>query len=415
MHKPHAVQLPNPLRFLGRRIVHPNWLVGLCLAATWPAFSAEPALNKTSLALEVGKAEQLHSNKAGKASVRWVSSAPDIVEVFQNGFVIGLAAGQASVTAVSATGNTECVVTVTPAKSLRASVDDFKQYPDSREFTVKGRKCFGSELNGQRAFNPDEKRYTRSNRVINPRPLNSKKPLEWELENGAEVYDGTGVLMGTVAAELQAGDRTVPASMFNFGMSKILGGRLCLYAFSVPIKPSPAVSALVDPAVVTNVAVRTSAWLPLDRVVDKEGLLGRIGVGRPGMPVLALDDKHYRITGGNPRQYETESGELSIIRDVKVGAVPSHYLRRPSGTINIIYSVPGFGLGGQGLDSVLVSDGLEFTPAKGAKVFVQPTYFPKRHPQAGKVSPQTMTFMYGAVTAKGMEPVYGWVAKEALE
>jgi hypothetical protein len=82
--------------------------------------------------------------------------------------------------------------------------------------------------------------------------------------------------------------------------------------------------------------------------------------------------------------------------------------------VNLIYSVPGFGLGGQSLDSFLVSDGAVFHQAKGAKVFVQPTYFPKQHPNAGKVSPKKMTFLYGAVEMKGSSPVYGWIAKEAL-
>jgi hypothetical protein len=83
--------------------------------------------------------------------------------------------------------------------------------------------------------------------------------------------------------------------------------------------------------------------------------------------------------------------------------------------VNIIYSVPGYGLGGQGLDAFLVTDGIVFHPARGAKVFAQPTYFPAKHPQAGKKSPMTMTFIYGAAEVKGVEPVYGWVAKEAME
>ena len=82
--------------------------------------------------------------------------------------------------------------------------------------------------------------------------------------------------------------------------------------------------------------------------------------------------------------------------------------------MNILYSVPGFGLGGQGLDSFLITDGIVFHPAKGAKVFTQPTYFPGKHPQKGKKSNKTMTFVYGAAEVKGVEPVYGWVAKEAL-
>ena len=76
--------------------------------------------------------------------------------------------------------------------------------------------------------------------------------------------------------------------------------------------------------------------------------------------------------------------------------------------------MPGFGLGGQGLDSFLISDALKFYPARGAKIFRQPTYFPSKHPQAGKASPQTMTFLYGAIKSNGSEPVYGWIAKEAL-
>ena len=62
----------------------------------------------------------------------------------------------------------------------------------------------------------------------------------------------------------------------------------------------------------------------------------------------------------------------------------------------------------------IVSDGITFYAAKGAKVFVQPTYYPGKHPKRGQVSGKTMTFIYGAAEVKGTEPVYGWVAKEAL-
>jgi len=143
-------------------------------------------------------------------------------------------------------------------------------------------------------------------------------------------------------------------------------------------------------------------------------LVKRIGLDKPALPRLPLENKSYRITGGDPHAYDTRFGELSIIANVSFGAVPSHYLRRPSGTVNIIYSIPGFGLGGQGLDSFLITDGIVFHPARGAKVFVQPTYFPAKHPKKGQASPKTVTFIYGAAEVKGVEPVYGWVAKEAL-
>jgi len=209
----------------------------------------------------------------------------------------------------------------------------------------------------------------------------------------------------------------VPSCKFNFGMSKVIDGRIFLYAFSVKIKPSDELRKLLAGQGGVDDVVGTSAWLPLDAVVEKEALLERVGVGKVKLPALPLEKTAFRITGGNPQQYMTEHGEVRIVKNPNAEPVPSHYLRRPSGTVNIIYSVPGFGLGGQGLDSLLVvgNSTVTFRPAKGAKVFVQPTYFPGKHPKAGEVSPMTMTFIYGAVEVKGSDPVYGWVAREALE
>ena len=378
--------------------------------------NAEMALNKASLELSVGAAAHLSLTTGNGGDVRWESSAPQIAQVFQNGFVVGLTPGQARARARKAGSNeaVECLVTVKAAQQPLVDPSTLKQYADNHAFTIGGRKCYGSELNGQRASDPDERRFTRSNRVINPKPLSAAKPLDWELLPGTEVYDGAGVLMGTVPPTLKVGDQREPVSMFNFGASKVLGGRICIYAFSVSIKPSPALAKWVDAGELKQGKVSTSAWLPLDGVANKEALLERIGLGKAELPALPLEAAGYRVTGGDPELYFTSFGELSIVRKVSSGPVPSHYLRRPSGTINLVYSVPGFGLGGEGMDSFLVSDALEFHPAKGAKVFKQPTYYPSKHPQAGKVSPQTMTFLYGAITSSDSAPVYGWIAKEAL-
>src|SRR4051812_1485140 len=290
-----------------------------------------------------------------------------------------------------------------------------KQFDDDRVFFVNGRKCVGSELNGQRNDDPDERRFTSGNRVINPHPLRADRPLEWELRDATPVYDGGGVHMGDVVAKLTLDDgRRVASSKFNFGMSKTIDGEQCIYAFGVSIKPTSELAKIIDAKEIEDGVVGTSAWLPLDQVVDKDELGQRIGLNKPGLPRLPLEEKSYRITGGDPRAYMTQSGELSIIANVAFGAVPSHYLRRPSGTVNLLYSVPGFSLGGQGVDAFLVSDRVVFRPAKGARSFVQPTYFPAKHAQAGEKSDKTMTFIYGAVQVKGQEDVYGWIAKEAL-
>lgn len=272
--------------FKWRRAFTVAWLM-FALALSRES-GAQVVLNKASLKLQVGAAERLSPKAGTGGGLRWESSAPQIAQVFQNGFVVGLKPGQARVQAREAGANkaAECLITVEDGRQPLLNPATLKQYPDNREFMIGSRKCYGSELNGQRATSPEEKRFTSANRVINPKPLRGDKPLDWELQPGTEVYDGAGVLMGTVPATLEIGDRRVPVSMFNFGASKVLGGRICVYAFSVSIKPSPAVTKLLDPSDLKGGAVATSAWLPLDRVVDRETLLERIGLGKARPPAL---------------------------------------------------------------------------------------------------------------------------------
>ncbi len=379
------------------------------------ATHAKVALEQKTAVIGVGEALQLVASGADGA--RWASANPKVAAAYQNGFIIGLRPGTTRVRVSAADGAAtdaaECTVTVREERSPLVDPASLQQHEDNRRFTVDGRLCFGSELNGRRATAPEERENLESNRVKNPKPLRKDRELDWALKPGAEVFDGAGILMGTVPAELDVDGRKIPVGKFNFGMSKVMDGRVFLYGFSIRVKPSPKLSKLIDKQVAGSMA--TSAWLPLDSVVEVESLLERVGVGKVSLPRLPLEKQGFRITGGNPKQYMTEHGEVRIVKDPNAEPVPSHYLRRTSGTVNIIYSVPGFGLGGQGLDSLLVGQGIVFRPANGAKVFVQPTYYPGKHPESGKVTPMTMTFIYGAAEVKGVEPVYGWVAKEALE
>jgi hypothetical protein len=368
----------------------------------------QATLNKSTLKLEAGDVEQLHIKQGDAATVRWTSADPLIAAVYGKGYVCGIHPGTTNISA----GDAVCAVTIIEPREPIVTSASFKQFADNRKFTVKGRKCYGSELNGQRASDPKERVNTEGNRVINPHPISDNK-LEWELQNGAEAYDGAGVLMGTVVPKHTTSGKKAPLSMLNFGMSKMLHDKICVYAYSITIEPSPEVQKVADAPTRKSGNMSTSAWIPLEQIVDKDELLDRIGLGKVQLPRMPLNPTGYTITGGDPRSYMTESGELAIVKQLD-GPIPSHYLRRPTGTVNLIYSVPGFGLGGQSLDSFLVSDNAVFHRAKGAKVFVQPTYYPKAHPNAGKVSPKKMTFLYGAVEVKGSTPVFGWIAKEAL-
>lgn len=284
-----------------------------------------------------------------------------------------------------------------------------KQFPDNRRFVSDGRTCYGTELNGHVPGVP-HRGFLRSNRIINP--VTPQKSVIWEVATNTEVVDGAGVRLGIVAIKQHEG-RTFPGAKFNYGMSKTINGHLYLYCFATDIVPDPSVIEQMDKTQFVHGNIGTSAWLRADDVLDKQTLLERFGVGRGKLPSLPLQSVRYRITGGDPHAYETPTGELAIVKEAN-GPAPSHYLRRPTGTINVLYSVPGFGLGGQGLDSFLISDGLVFCPAVGVREFVQPTYYPRRDAKAKQRAPKTMTFIYGAVEAPGCEPVFGWVAKEAL-
>ncbi|MEA2736378.1 MAG: hypothetical protein QOE14_2829, partial [Humisphaera sp.] len=370
---------------------------------------ARAAIQPAELKLAVGQGKKLTTDASGassSAAIKWTSTEPAVAIVYPNGFVIALKPGQAAIRA----GADVCRVRVVADDETIVPLSAIQQFKDNREFTVKGRKSVGCELNGKVL---GEKR---PNRVENPKPLKAESPLEWEIVERAPVVDGSGVLIGHVADPLKTDDgRRVHTAKFNYGMTKVIAGKFYVYAFTLRIKPDEPRRANMLADSIKNGTINTSAWLPLDAVVEKEALLERIGVGEGKLPHLPLGETKFRITGGNPAAYMTNVGqELSIIEDVDFGAHPSDYLRRPSGTVNLLYSVPGFNLGGQSLDSFLISSGAIFKPVRGARTFTMPTYYPPKHPLKGKMAEKTQTFLYGAVEIPGGETIYGWIAREAL-
>jgi hypothetical protein len=386
-------------------------ILTLLLLVTARAASADAP---RELRLTVGEGHWL-THRAGaeqQMSSRWSSSNAGVAAVYSNGFVIGLTPG-ATVVRLMTPGTRPAavyrveVVAGTDAASTLSSIQEFE---DDREFVVKGRRCVGSELNGRMRGAKHE------NRVPNPNPIASDAPLEWEVIDGAPVVDGIGQEIGYIVDRRRADNgRRVNTAKFNFGMTKVIAGKLHVYAFVIRVKPADRAIAHMQPDSIKNGTVNTSAWLPIDSVVEKEKLLELVGVGEGKLPRLPVGDTKFRITGGDPGFYMTNVGEeLSIIKDINFGAHPSDYLLRPSGTVNVLYSVPGFGLGGQSLDSFRASSRVYFSPVKGARSFTIPTYYPPTHPLRGRAADKTMTFLYGAVAAGGSETVYGWVAREAL-
>lgn len=88
-------------------------------------------IDKTLLSLDVGQSEQLHVTSPTTSTITWISSSEDIARVSDNGIVLALAEGNATVTAYDGTTMASCQVTVSPKKDIipddPAPIDPYKK------------------------------------------------------------------------------------------------------------------------------------------------------------------------------------------------------------------------------------------------------------------------------------------------
>jgi len=350
----------------------------------------------------VGEAVRLGVETSDTEAQRFAPQHNRSLQLFANGYCFGITPGPVQ---VQSDKGTRFDVEVVAEQNRSVSAESFRQYPDNREFVGRdGRQCFGSELNCRMP----QSKGTRSNRIVNPNPLSEDRDgnILWAASPGAPLLDGTGAKLGTLLPRVVEG-KAVNAIKVQHGMTKVLNGEVNIYAFSTPVRLTSGASA--------GTTTGVSAWMPLRLVRDKEALLERLHPGIGRLPVVELSPERFTITGGNPADYDTSDGlPLKIVKAVHTPPQPHDYLLRPAGTINLLYAVPGFGLGGHSLDSCLVANKPVFRAAKGVRPITVPTYYHYRHPLAGQIADKTMTFVYGAVEANGAAAVYGWMAREAL-
>jgi hypothetical protein len=77
--------------------------------------------------------------------------------------------------------------------------------------------------------------------VKDPTPAIKDEPIEWEVTEGAPVVDGAGTLIGTVSDPKKTDDgRRIHTAKFNYGMTKVIRGKLFVYAFTIRVKPDPS-------------------------------------------------------------------------------------------------------------------------------------------------------------------------------
>ena len=101
------------------------------------------------------------------------------------------------------------------------------------------------------------------------------------------------------------------------------------------------------------------------------------------------------IDGGNPSKYRDPQGRDDKISKAGTGNLEANdYLGRASRTVHLLYSVPGFQIGGVATDTLRVDKGTEFVRTNGIASISVPTTSPSG-------SGPAMKFIYGHVGNRG--------------
>lgn len=216
----------------------------------------------------------------------------------------------------------------------------------------------------------------------------------WALTPGVALRDGNGTELGTM---------TSGHGTFNYGQIKVLAG--------------------LQHALLTGSSNASAAWYPISRIVDADAF-------------RAADPKRIEAQDTGEAKlgcYEVrESVDTSISwKKVVKNTTSEHHddlgdylpLQRENGkrSVNIVFSVPGFSLGGATTDHVLtrMPDGSRTkfqrigVPTDSGKPSISiPLWVKDAHGHYAKQS-GTARFLYGYVkTTAGKR--YGWMAQDAL-
>lgn len=215
--------------------------------------------------------------------------------------------------------------------------------------------------------------------------------LDWGVNVNVPVLDGNGDVMG-----LQKSD----SLKFNYGQERSFGGKTYVFALTT--------------------SNHSAGWFPLASVKSSDVLASRVGdarAHRSGLAKMAC----YKVKDGSDPDLEVKK----VVYNTDATPGPSgeaagDYLPklRENGkrSINLIYNVPGSGLGGPAIDHFPV--GTKFQrldvptdsgrPSLDVKLWLQDSNGDFKKP-AG-----TMKFVYGYVASKTGEVRVGWMAYDAL-
>ncbi len=210
----------------------------------------------------------------------------------------------------------------------------------------------------------------------------------WGITPGASVRDGNGTALST---------ETATRRTFNYGQTRYLAGTAHALLLSS-----------------TN---GSAGWYPIDRIKGEASFrahMGEVNGKDPGIGRMAC----YQIRNSHDASIELKK----VVRD----STATHEragdylpLLRANGvrSANLVFSVPGFGLGGATTDHFVAGtkfQRVEVPTSEGKPSITIPLWVKAGNGHYTKQSGE-LRFFYGYITASDGAKRFGWMAEDALQ
>lgn len=269
---------------------------------------------------------------------------------------------------------------------------------------------------GEKYFYVQDKGYIKADSLVETiKDIKAGRWLRFPVKAGEhKVYDGTGALRGTLAAE---------SVKLNYGQQKTISGEIYYYAFSTKMKDEK------------GHVIGVSSWIKASALKDGNGPRYSAEVVEKMQPPPTVNDTftEYEITGGDPQEilgkdengkttykygYLNENGkfiEYKVLPKVSIEerVAAGDYLKREGDVINL-----GFNVAGVSNDTFKVTGAnrplIFYRSADKEATAVIDLFYPIDAAHDGGKPVAKMYFVYGYVnTPSGKR--WGWIALGALK
>lgn len=219
-------------------------------------------------------------------------------------------------------------------------------------------------------------------------PTNDPVDDNWGLVTGVPIRDGNGTVVGT---------NTRTSAAFNYGQTRTFAGEL--HAFAVSTSNSSA------------------GWLPMSAILgrtsfeQKVGHVSALGAGLAKLGCYSVRNSHdttlefKKVVYDSDATHERAGDYLPLVR--------ANGLR----SVNLIFNVPGFALGGPAVDHFPA--GTKFqrldVPTEHGVPSIDIPLWVKDSTGRYRQQSGTMKFLYGYVIAATGTKRNGWMAYDALQ